>query len=331
MDRQMPLVSIIVPVYNVENYLKECIDSILMQTYKNIEVILINDGSSDSSGKLCDEYKEKDIRIKVVHKTNGGLSDARNSGLDICKGEYISFVDSDDYISPIFVEIYMQAIQEGNCDIVAMKGGTDFWDGDVFKPVLASRRDECRMEYLEAKVVLEKMLYQQIATGAPFKFCKKKLFDKIRFPYGYLYEDVATTYKLFLEASNSAIIYGDLYAYRKRRDSIIRQKFNEKKLIALSIFDQLVQDENLNELGLNKAACSRVYAMLYSVFLQIPHGNEKEKKRIWKKLKTVQKTVMSDTSKYIRKKNKCASWISLLGMHCSYQIGRKFGQKGAMN
>ena len=120
MDQQMPLVSIIVPVYNVENYLKECIDSILMQTYKNIEVILINDGSSDSSGKLCDEYKEKDIRIKVVHKTNGGLSDARNLGLDICKGEYISFVDSDDYVSPIFVEIYMQAMQEGNCDIVAM-------------------------------------------------------------------------------------------------------------------------------------------------------------------------------------------------------------------
>lgn len=331
MDQQMPLVSIIVPVYNVENYLKECIDSILMQTYKNIEVILINDGSSDSSGKLCDEYKKKDIRIKVVHKTNGGLSDARNFGLNVCKGEYVSFVDSDDYVSPVFIEIFMQTMLEGNCEIVAMQGGTDFWDEGIFRPSLAHTKNECHIDYIEAKIALEKMLYQQIATGAPFKICHRKVFENIKFPYGYLYEDVATTYKLFLEASNSAIIYGNLYAYRKRKDSIIRQKFNDKKLVALSIFDQLVCDENLNEIGLNKAACSRAYAMLYSVFLQIPNGNNDVKKFIWKKLKTVQKTVMLDTSKYIRKKNKYAAWVSLLGMNCSYRIGRLFGQKGSMN
>ena len=98
------LISVIVPVYNVENYLRECLDSIVAQTYRNIEVILVDDGSKDSSGKICDEYADKDNRIKVIHKENGGVSAARNTGLDIAKGEWISYVDSDDYIESTMIE-----------------------------------------------------------------------------------------------------------------------------------------------------------------------------------------------------------------------------------
>ena len=120
------MISIVVPVYNVEKYLSQCLDSILTQTYKNLEIILVDDGSTDKSGSICDSYKKKDPRIVVIHKENGGLSDARNAGVAICKGDFISFVDSDDYLSPYFYEILMGVAQKRNCDIVALKSGTDF-------------------------------------------------------------------------------------------------------------------------------------------------------------------------------------------------------------
>ena len=232
-----PMVSVIVPVYNVENYLSECIDSIISQTYQNIEIILVDDGSTDSSGVICDSYKSKDDRIIVIHKQNGGLSDARNVGLDIANGEYIAFVDSDDYLSKCYIEVFIDALVHGNCDVVAMIGDCEFWEssdkqGD--RPKLALSKADCNISYYPTRSVLEEMLYQNIATGAPYTVCKRYIFDKLRFPVGYYYEDVATTYKEFLISlksdhnSRSAIIDGDLYAYRKRTDSIIRQGFNEK-------------------------------------------------------------------------------------------------------
>lgn len=312
------------------NYLKQCLDSIIQQTYTNLEIILVDDGSTDQSGSICDVYKEKDSRITVIHKKNGGLSDARNTGLNICNGDYISFVDSDDYLSPYFYEILMGVAKKKNCDIVALKGGTSFWDGEEIS-TLAKDNDEFAVHYLNSHDVLERMLYQEIATGAQFKLYKKEVFDNIRFPVGYLYEDVATTYKPFFNAKECAIVEADIYAYRKRRDSIIRQSFSPKKMICLDIFNQLVNDEQLKDAGLQKAAKSRVYAMTYSVFLQVPDDDKETQSIIWNKLKTVQKDVMFDTSKIMRKKNRYAAFVSLLGMNISYIIGRKFGQKGSMS
>lgn len=111
------LISIIIPVYNVERYLRECIDSIIAQTYKNLEIILVDDGSSDKSGEICDEYSKKDSRIKVIYKKNGGLSDARNVALDIAKGDYIGFIDSDDYIEKDMFQILYNLAEEYNAEI----------------------------------------------------------------------------------------------------------------------------------------------------------------------------------------------------------------------
>lgn len=327
---QTKIISVIVPVYNVMNYLKQCLDSIIQQTYTNLEIILVDDGSTDQSGSICDSYKEKDSRIIVIHKKNGGLSDARNAGLNICKGDYISFVDSDDYLSPYFYEVLIGIAEKKNCDIVALKGGTSFWDGEE-APILAKNKEMFSAYYSNSHDVLERMLYQEIATGAPFKLYKKEVFDNIRFPVGYLYEDVATTYKPFFNAKECAIVEADIYAYRKRRDSIIRQSFSPKKMICLDIFDQLVNDEQLKDADLQKAAKSRVYAMTYSVFLQVPEDDKETQRIIWNKLKTVQKDVMFDTSKIMRKKNRYAAFVSLLGMNISYIIGKKFGQKGSMS
>ena len=113
----MYLISIIVPVYNVESYLKKCLESIINQTYKNIEIILIDDGSTDSSGKICDDYANKDKRIKVIHKQNGGVSDARNTALDICRGDYIGFIDSDDYIELDMYETLLKFLLNNNLDV----------------------------------------------------------------------------------------------------------------------------------------------------------------------------------------------------------------------
>lgn len=119
----MPLVSVIVPIYKVERYLKECVDSIINQTYKNLEIILVDDGSPDKSGEIADSYAEKDGRVRVIHKENGGLSDARNVGIESAKGEYISLIDSDDYISQYFIEIMMKNAIKYVTDVVTIGGG----------------------------------------------------------------------------------------------------------------------------------------------------------------------------------------------------------------
>lgn len=122
----MPKISVIVPVYNVAPYLKKCVDSIINQTFTDIEIILVDDGSTDESGTICDQYAQKDSRVKVIHKPNGGLSDARNSGLEVCSGEYIGFVDSDDWISPDMYETLIHFAVKEDLD-VAMCGVLDIW------------------------------------------------------------------------------------------------------------------------------------------------------------------------------------------------------------
>ena len=112
------MISVIVPVYNVEKYLRQCLDSVLAQTYRELEIILVDDGSTDGSGAICDEYATRDSRIKVVHQQNGGLSSARNAGLDLATGEYVAFVDSDDYIHETMLELLYQALVENNADTV---------------------------------------------------------------------------------------------------------------------------------------------------------------------------------------------------------------------
>ena len=128
-----PLVTIIIPVYNVEKYLPKCLDSIINQTYNHLEIIIVDDGSKDSSGLICDEYALKDQRIKVLHKKNGGLSSARNAGLDIAKGDYIMFVDSDDYVESHYCEVPLKHALEKNVRIVSFGYNKIFIDGNILK------------------------------------------------------------------------------------------------------------------------------------------------------------------------------------------------------
>lgn len=226
------LISVIVPIYKVEDYLEKCINSILNQTYKNIEVILVDDGSPDKCGEICDYYATKDNRIKVIHKKNGGLSEARNYGIDIATGKYILFVDSDDFIDKNMCEVLIKEAEKNNSDIVIcghyiVKGNNYYaskmllTDSKVLLTNLEMTKKFFLKGYFETLVVWNKLY-------------KKELFytnEKIRFPIGKLNEDIFTIYKLYYIANKITAINKPLYYYVQRKESIMGS-FSEKNIIA---------------------------------------------------------------------------------------------------
>lgn len=224
-----PLVSIVVPVYNVERYLEDCLKTIVNQTYKNIEILLVDDGSTDSSGKICDCYGGLDSRIRVIHQKNQGLSVARNVALDVARGEYITCIDSDDFVSESLIEKLMQAIIEYKCDISVC--GTVYCDER--NSTLKSKVVE-GSKVIEGKEQIKNLLYCfDIATMAWGKLYKRELFSDVRYPIGKYNEDVFTTYKLLANSKRTIVINRGLYFYRQVSGSITRSSFSLKHLDAI--------------------------------------------------------------------------------------------------
>ena len=319
-----PLISVIVPVYKVEPYIRECVDSIINQTYRNLEIILVDDGSPDRCGKICDEYAGLDKRIKVIHKINGGLSSARNAGLDICKGEYISLIDSDDYISPYFIEMFYKASRINDSDVVTGTGASEFLAETDYRPALAHSINECEMREIEPSKALELMLYRHLPNGAPFRLYKKHIFDDIRYPEGYVFEDLATTHKTFIKARHMTLVKADIYAYRVRKDSILRMKFDERKMVVVPIAQNMFAEVCKAYPELEAAAASRAFAQCYHVLLQVPREDKKHLQEIWYELKKYRIKVITDRNPLVRKKDKVGAWISLFGMNISYLAGRTY-------
>ena len=213
------LISIIVPVYNVEEYLEKCVNSIINQTYKKIEIILVDDGSKDNSGKICDELKEKDSRIKVIHKQNGGLSDARNAGLQIANGEYIGFVDSDDYTEPDMFETLYNINKKYNSDI-SIVSFNEIYNGKIIGVRNSKKIEE--MNKIEA--MKELLIDTRIQSYAWNKLFKKELFEGIEFPTNKNFEDIATTLLLFEKANKVVLFEEPKYNYVRRDNSIVGVK-----------------------------------------------------------------------------------------------------------
>lgn len=225
------LITVIVPVYKVEHYLRKCIDSILSQTYPNLEIILVDDGSPDSCGQMCDEYAVRDHRITVIHKTNGGLSDARNAGLERMHGKYVTFVDSDDYVSPEYIGNLYAALIQNDADIAvcgeAFVGENP--DGSTF-PMKRPLRDVEGTINMTTKEALSCMLHQDIFDASAWaKLYRSELFSDVRFPVGYAYEDIGTTHRLMLKSRKVTYIGEHLYFYLQREGSILHSGGNSKR------------------------------------------------------------------------------------------------------
>lgn len=218
--REQPLVSIIVPVYNVSAYLEEALDSLISQTYKNIEIIIIDDGSKDNSGKICDEYAAKDNRIKLIHKENGGLSAARNTALEIFSGDYITYVDSDDAVVPSYVETMLNTIERDGSDIVLCRFDEQRTNKN-FSPELSERIlpvvDSGKYDHAE---ILRILFDGKVNTAVFNKFYKRYIWEELRFPAGHVYEDVEVAYKTFDMCKSITIIDDVLYHQRIRPGSI---------------------------------------------------------------------------------------------------------------
>ncbi len=210
------LISIIIPVYKVEKYLEKCIESVLKQTYTNLQIILVDDGSPDNCGKICDEYAKKDSRIEVIHKANGGLSDARNVGISKAKGRYIGFVDSDDYIKEDMYEILLNLIKKYDAD-VSICNLYDVIDGNE---CIRNKENGIR-EYSRIDILKEILLDKNIQSYAWNKLYKKELFDEIKYPIGKKYEDIGTTFYLFEKCNKIVVTSEPEYYYLKRADSLV--------------------------------------------------------------------------------------------------------------
>ena len=223
MQHKSPLVSVIVPVYNVEVYLEKCLQSIIGQRYENLEILLVNDGATDSSGEICQKYANIDNRIKLFNKQNGGLSDARNFALDRATGQYYTFVDSDDYIHENMYATMLALITEEKADIAIC--GHYVVDGEK---LIAVRNERQIITYTGEEALLLLLKDEQVNSFAWDKLYRSTLFEDIRYPVGRIFEDTATTYKIFDLANR--IVRQDIpfYYYVRRKSSLSGAKSLKK-------------------------------------------------------------------------------------------------------
>ena len=260
-------ISIIVPVYNVEKYLKKCIDSIVNQTYKNLEIILVDDGATDRSGEICDELAKLDNRIKVYHKKNGGLSDARNYGVERATGSYVGFVDSDDYIDAEMYEKLYEAITKEDADVaecsfkIIYPDRVELFNDEEYYNVLGEQ------EYLEEYLKLKK-IFGSVWT----KLIKSTIAKKIEFPVGKLYEDTYYAYDLIDIVDKYVIMDNPYYNYLMRENSITNAKFNPRIFDLIEIVEKFHVNVYRNYPSLKEAAdCRKMYAyfsVLNSILLE---------------------------------------------------------------
>ncbi|MBQ9936947.1 MAG: glycosyltransferase [Oscillospiraceae bacterium] len=259
-----PLLSIVVPVYNVEQYLARCLDSILSQTLTDFEVIAVDDGSPDNCGKILDEYSQKDKRIKVIHKENGGVSSARNAALDLAQGEYIGFVDSDDYIEPNMYEYLVDSIKKSGCDIVIC--GYHEVLSDETKDIRICERETSISSREGIVGLIEDKTYRGYLWN---RLYKRELFDGIRFPETVVMEDLYVNHLLFEKVDKIYLLDKALYYYIRREDSVTMKR-RTKTDVALfryhmGSYDRLIDNFCEMESILNFRRISAAFNVLLNI------------------------------------------------------------------
>lgn len=318
------LISIIVPVYNVEQYLEKCVDSIINQTYKNLEIILVDDGATDSSSKLCDKLAKIDNRIKVYHKENGGLSDARNYGVERATGDYIGFVDSDDYIDAEMYEKLYEAIKKENVDVaecnlkIIYPNRVELFTEQNYYNVCT------KQEYLEEYLKIEK-----IFGSACVRLIKSNIAKKLKFPVGKLYEDTYYAYDLIDMVDKYVIMDTSYYNYLMRENSITNTKFNPRILDLIEIVEEFHKMTYKSYPSLKEAAdCRRMYAyfsVLNSILLEDEFKNNSYYPKIINYFKENYRTILKN--KYINRNRKLSVILIKLNIDLYRKVLMKYKKK----
>lgn len=299
-SKEDPLVSIIIPVYNTEQHLQKCLDSVINQTYHNIEIILIDDGSTDNSGKICDDYAKKDDRVKVYHQKNSGVSCARNLGLDVAQGEYISFIDSDDYIDCELLQQVVSKVRHQEFDIIIFGYNEIKANGIYPIPI-----DSNVMLHNKTENILEDVLMDRIPNFPCNKIYKKNLWDVIRFPLGHIYEDMFVIPQVFAQAKIIGWISSPLYYYNRCNYSSITGKNNDfsslnrySKFLAYCEHERIAK--KLNFINAERWAISKsIHEGIKALYIHATdQGLDDEK------ILNIQKYLMSHDSDLLSKKYK---------------------------
>lgn len=262
------LISIIVPIYKVEEYLPQCIESITRQTYSRLEIILVDDGSPDNCGKICDIYGNKDARIKIIHKKNGGLSSARNAGVLIAQGEWIMFVDADDVISKFTCERLLQIAKESAVDIVIGDVTKFYYDREIKNSDRLETKKEIR--YLSREEAIQQYFYRKFAGYACGKLYRTDIVKNINFPNGKLFEDAFTVYKYIEKAKGVAVIPDELYYYRQRKGGIIHSSYDTRQLDIIFANQEARLYFKKEKNSIKDAVVSRSFVSAVDVLRKIP-------------------------------------------------------------
>lgn len=306
------MISVIVPVYNVSNYLERCVQSLLDQSYADFELILVDDGSTDDSGQLCDQLAQQDQRIKVIHKPNGGLSDARNAGLEVASGQWLSFVDSDDWVEPDFLQKLHAAAVQSDAE-VAICAYALTYDRQPCRSVLIGKASVVMVSERALEDILTYQRFGGVMTWN--KLYKKDLFIKqqIRFPKGKVHEDNFTTYKTYYYANKVAYIDEALYNYYQRDNGIMAEQFSEKRYHAVEAAQEARQFVNDKTVKLAPAAEFNLLMSYVTLLHRLHQGRAvKQYQQMWRK--TMRAIVAMRpamlNNHYVRRKDRLRLWLA---------------------
>ena len=317
----MAEISIIVPVYQVEKYIRQCIESILAQTFTDFELILVDDGSKDNSGKICDEYAEKDKRIRVIHKENDGLSDARNKGLDNASGNYFMFVDGDDYIAPNMAECLYKKISEAKVDIAACNYRYIFEDG---------KKDfstENKAEIINANEIFYNRKNERnygFWTVAWNKLYKREKFKSLRFRFGKYHEDEFWANDIYQMDIKAVTVSESLYYYRQRGNSIMGNKNIRKCFDIIEAFEERINVYLKEEKYSDQAYKVLIYSLEYLNESKKLIKNEEDKEQFIDKKRKIKNIIKKLKKRKLSKIQKVSLVIIGINPSLVFSVGIKF-------
>lgn len=309
-------ISVILPIYGVEKFLDECIQTVVNQSYKNLEIILVDDGSTDNCPRICDKWVEKDSRIKAIHKTNGGLSDARNAGMNVATGEYFIFVDSDDLVHPQMIEILYSMAKKQDADMVGCCF-KEFTDGQKISYPMYGE-DIRWKKYSANEAMIESCTNSDIHNCfivAWNRIYRRSLFNHIQYPFGKIHEDAFVAFQLLEAASGMVLVEPQLYYYRQRPGSIKNSAFSVKEIDTLYSFEMRIS--NAEEYGVTKCCRMLIVPYLQYCLRYLGTIDNKGNKEICTELKQIYKNAFIKYRKYLNTKSKVKFAVALLKIEIS--------------